>query len=39
MQGDYYILRHIFHDWTDENAATIVKNPVPALKNRTRTIL
>jgi hypothetical protein len=39
VQGDYYILRHILHDWTDENCITILKNLVPALKNGARVIL
>jgi 6-hydroxytryprostatin B O-methyltransferase len=39
VQGDYYILRHILHDWPDKEAITIVKNLVPALKNGARIIL
>lgn len=39
VQGDYYIFRHILHDWTDEKAVIIVKNLVPALKSGARVIL
>lgn len=39
VQGDYYIFRHILHDWPDEDAVTILKNLVPALKNGARVIL
>ncbi|KAK8127939.1 hypothetical protein PG984_009047 [Apiospora sp. TS-2023a] len=31
--GDIYILRHILHDWSDENSVKIVKSLVPALKS------
>ncbi|KAI1376873.1 S-adenosyl-L-methionine-dependent methyltransferase [Hypoxylon crocopeplum] len=30
--ADVYVFRHIFHDWSDQYAAKILKNLVPALK-------
>lgn len=39
MQGDYYIFRHILHNWSDEDAVTIVKNLLPVLKSGARVIV
>ncbi|KAI1454009.1 S-adenosyl-L-methionine-dependent methyltransferase [Annulohypoxylon moriforme] len=35
-QADAYVFRHIFHDWSDEYGAKILKNLVPALKKGTK---
>ncbi|KAI0165595.1 S-adenosyl-L-methionine-dependent methyltransferase [Xylariaceae sp. FL1272] len=34
--ADAYVLRHIFHDWSDDYAVKIVKNMVPKMKNGSR---
>ncbi|KAF3059436.1 6-hydroxytryprostatin B O-methyltransferase [Daldinia childiae] len=34
--ADVYIFRHIFHDWSDQYAAIILKNLVPALKKGSK---
>lgn len=31
-QADVYVFRHIFHDWSDQYAAKILSNLLPALK-------
>ncbi|KAI1335820.1 S-adenosyl-L-methionine-dependent methyltransferase [Xylariaceae sp. FL0016] len=33
---DAYVLRHIFHDWSDKYASKILQNLVPALRKGTR---
>ncbi|KAI0881999.1 S-adenosyl-L-methionine-dependent methyltransferase [Annulohypoxylon maeteangense] len=35
-QADAYLFRHIFHDWSDQYGAKILKNLVPALKKGTK---
>ncbi|KAI0904773.1 S-adenosyl-L-methionine-dependent methyltransferase [Ustulina deusta] len=34
--ADAYLFRHIFHDWSDQYAAKILRNLAPALKAGTR---
>lgn len=34
--ADVYVFRHIFHDWSDQYAAKILKNLVPALKKGSK---
>lgn len=31
-QADAYVFRHIFHDWSDQYAAKILENLLPALR-------
>lgn len=35
----YYYLRHILHDWTDEDSIRILRNLVPALTTESRIII
>ncbi|XXG96414.1 hypothetical protein Hte_002696 [Hypoxylon texense] len=35
-EADVYVFRHIFHDWSDQYGAKILKNLVPALKKGTK---
>ncbi|RPA88298.1 putative O-methyltransferase [Ascobolus immersus RN42] len=37
--ADVYLLRMIIHDWPEEQAILILKNLVPAMKNRSRMII
>ncbi|GLA36717.1 hypothetical protein AnigIFM63309_003041 [Aspergillus niger] len=39
VAGDVYLLRHICHNWSDENAARILRNLVPAMKSSSRILL
>ncbi|KAI1769896.1 S-adenosyl-L-methionine-dependent methyltransferase [Hypoxylon cercidicola] len=34
--ADVYVFRHIFHDWSDQYGAKILKNLVPALKEGSK---
>ena len=34
--ADAFVFRHIFHDWSDQYGAKILKNLVPALKKGTK---
>lgn len=34
--ADVYVFRHIFHDWSDQYGAKILKNLVPALKRGSK---
>ncbi|CAJ2513893.1 Uu.00g020120.m01.CDS01 [Anthostomella pinea] len=36
LKVDAYVFRHIFHDWSDQYAAKILTNLVPALKSSSR---
>ncbi|KAF4556112.1 O-methyltransferase domain-containing protein 12 [Elsinoe fawcettii] len=36
---DYFVLRSILHDWPDEDAVSILKNLVPAMKTSTKIIV
>ncbi|KAL7626526.1 hypothetical protein AAE478_003298 [Parahypoxylon ruwenzoriense] len=36
QKADAYVFRHIFHDWSDQYAAKILKNLVPALKKGSK---
>ncbi|MBV9480908.1 MAG: hypothetical protein JO249_09165 [Acidobacteria bacterium] len=31
--GDIYFMKHILHDWTDEQATTILRNCRPAMQD------
>ncbi|KAI1767039.1 S-adenosyl-L-methionine-dependent methyltransferase [Hypoxylon sp. FL1150] len=35
-KADVYVFRHIFHDWSDQYGAKILKNLVPALKKGSK---
>ncbi|KAI1080337.1 S-adenosyl-L-methionine-dependent methyltransferase [Whalleya microplaca] len=35
-RADAYVLRHIFHDWSDQYVVKILRNLVPALQNGSR---
>jgi demethylsterigmatocystin 6-O-methyltransferase len=35
----FYYLRHILHDWTDEDSVRILKNLVPALTSESRIVI
>ncbi|OJJ68000.1 hypothetical protein ASPBRDRAFT_58574 [Aspergillus brasiliensis CBS 101740] len=37
--ADVYLLRHVCHNWSDENAARILRNLVPAMKRSSRIVL
>ncbi|KAI3034274.1 hypothetical protein CAN33_0037315 [Aspergillus niger] len=39
VAGDVYLLRHVCHNWSDENAARILRNLVPAMKSSSRILL
>ncbi|PYH29219.1 O-methyltransferase [Aspergillus neoniger CBS 115656] len=39
VPGDVFLLRHVCHNWSDENAARILRNLVPAMKNSSRILL
>lgn len=39
VTGDVYLLRHVCHNWSDENAARILRNLVPAMKSSSRILL
>ena len=39
VQGDVYIFRHIFHDWSDEDTVKIINNLLPALKPGSRVLV
>lgn len=39
VAGDVFLLRHVCHNWSDENAARILRNLVPAMKNSSRILL
>jgi hypothetical protein len=37
--ADVYLLRSVLHDWSDKYAIKILRNLIPALKNRARVIV
>lgn len=37
--GDVYLLRQIFHDWSDKYAVQILQNLLPALKNGAKIVI
>lgn len=37
--ADAYLLRHILHDWSDEDCIKILQALVPALKNGSRVLI
>ena len=39
VAADIYLLRHIFHDWSDSNIIKILKNLVPGLKAGSRVLV
>jgi len=39
VTADIYLLRHIFHDWSDADIIQIARNMVPALKNGSRLLI
>ena len=39
VAGDVYLLRHVCHNWSDQNAARILRNLVPAMKSSSRILL
>lgn len=39
VAGDVYLLRHVCHNWSDKNAARILRNLVPAMKGSSRILL
>ncbi|RDK39053.1 O-methyltransferase [Aspergillus phoenicis ATCC 13157] len=39
VAGDVYLLRHVCHNWSDKNAARILRNLVPAMKSSSRILL
>lgn len=39
VTADIYLLRHIFHDWSDADIIKIARNIVPALKNGSRLLI
>ncbi|GLB22743.1 hypothetical protein AtubIFM61612_003322 [Aspergillus tubingensis] len=39
VPGDVFLLRHVCHNWSDENAARILRNLVPAMKSSSRILL
>lgn len=39
VEGDVYIFRHIFHDWSDEDTVRILDNLLPALKPGARVLV